>query len=77
MELSEALSFLSFVQEKQIDEIIWQRWLYHQQISYAEFKEQIMPRKVKSEEVILKEVKEILESFRKGGKNFGDTGTTG
>lgn len=74
MELPQAIDFLAFLIEKQAEEMIWQRWLHHQNISFMEFKGQLKPKIQRSEIEILEEVKEILETFKKGRKEGSTNG---
>jgi len=65
MELLEGFSFLNYLGEKEIDEMLWKRWLHlqHTGIGFNEFKEQLKPKPAKSDSEILDEVKDILDTF--------------
>lgn len=66
LDLEEALSFIDFAYEKQTEELIFQRWIPYQHISYDEFKAQIKPPVIKSDEEILNDVKDIITLFNTG-----------
>lgn len=66
LDLEEALSFIDFAYEKQTEELIFQRWIPYQHISYEEFKAQIKPQEIKQEKEILKDVEKIITLFNTG-----------
>ena len=69
LELDEALSLIEYAMAQEEEELIFQRWINGPQLttSYNEFKNQLRPQqvKVKSEEEVLDDVKDILALFER------------
>lgn len=67
MDADEALSFITFLFEKDEEDKLFLRWMHGPQFSYSfdEFKAQLMPQEIKPDEEILDEVFEII---RKAGR---------
>jgi len=72
LDIEDALPFIDYAYEKREEELIFQRWIPYQQISYDEFKAQIKPPVIKNDEEILKDVKEIINAFNKGVERNGN-----
>ena len=70
MEIGEAVKYIEFLTNKELDEKLYLRWIAgpQYQMSFLEFKEALMPKKNESEEVILEEVYNIIENF--GGEDL-------
>lgn len=65
MSADEFMEYLFFVRNKELDEMLYQRWIPMQdQFGFEEFKN-ILFKKEKSEEEILSETELILEMFNK------------
>lgn len=65
MELEEALSLIEYAIAQDEEDLLFQRWIPFQHISFDEFVNQLKPKKIKSEEQILNEVKEVLALFER------------
>ena len=65
MEINEALSLIEYAMSQNEEELLFQRWIPFQHIPFDEFVNQLKPKKIKSEEEILNEVKEILALFER------------
>lgn len=64
MPADEGARFLLFVMSREEDERIFQRWLMFQnEMSFDDFKEQLKPKRMKSEKEVLKDVESILKSW--------------
>lgn len=71
MPADEGARFLLFVMRREEDERIFQRWLMFQtEISFDDFKEQLKPKRMKSEKEVLKDVESILKSWEGTNGNF-------
>lgn len=70
MEIDEAVKYIEFLTDKELDEKLYLRWIAgpQYQMSFLEFREALMPKKIESEEVILEEVYNIIENF--GGEDL-------
>jgi len=71
-EVDEALSLIEYAFKKQEEELIFQRWIPYQHISFDEFKTQIKPHEIKSDNEILSDVKEIITLFNRKGVKHGN-----
>jgi len=71
-DIEEALSLIDYAYQKQEEELIFLRWIPYQHISFEEFRAQIKPKKIKSDEEILKDVKDIITLFNEKGVKHGN-----
>lgn len=67
MELDEALSQIEYAFTQAEEELLFQRWIHdiHLHMSFDEFKLKLKPPKLKSDEEILSDVKDILALFER------------
>jgi len=67
LEIEEAFSLIEYAFEQQEEELLFQRWIHEIQLhmSFEEFKQKLKPKKIKKDEEILEDVKQILYTFKK------------
>jgi hypothetical protein len=67
LEIEEAFSLIEYAFKQQEEELLFQRWIHEIQLhmGFEEFKQKLKPKKIKKDEEILKDVKEILNTFNK------------
>ncbi len=65
MDYEDAISLIDFAVEKDIEEILFHRWIHDLQfqMSFDEFKQKLKPQKLRDDKEILAEVKDILTLF--------------
>ena len=68
MSLEEGLSLISFAFEQEEDSLLFQRWVNgaQYQMSFDEFKAQLIPKPQKSEKEIFDDVEKIMVAFDGG-----------
>lgn len=73
MEPEEAMAFIHFLEDKDSDDKMFQRWCAGPQfkMSFQEFKNRVAPVPVVPDDVILKDVFEIIRDMS-GGEPNGD-----
>lgn len=76
MEPIEALSFILYALKKRDEDLLYQRWIiggFHFNISFNDFKLQLMPKVDKPDAEILADVKAILDEFAvERGESYGN-----
>lgn len=70
--MEEVPAFVDFAYEKQTEELLFQRWIPYQYLSFDDFKAKIKPQIIKNDEEILKDVKDIITLFNKKGEEHGN-----
>lgn len=75
LDFNEGLELIEFILEERLEEKVFQRWLFYQEMNYQDFKNQVIQKKIqiKDEKTILEEQKNIFEKFNMlGGKEVGN-----
>lgn len=74
MEPEEAVSFICYLREKELDEKLFQRWCAGPQfeMSFDEFKTKLKPVPIMPDEVIIEDVFEIIRDMAGGEPHNGN-----
>lgn len=66
MQPEEAIEYIYYLRDKEIDEKLYLRWAlaYQEEMSFNDFKAHLVPVKIKKDEEILENVFEIIRKTR-------------